>query len=77
MRRGRAAGGGGGIGARDRRLAALDQSGRVSLEPSELAKLALVLVLVRYLREEPPRGGLRLRHMIVPAVLLACRRGWC
>jgi len=40
------------------------------LEPSELAKLALVLVLVHYLREEPPRGGWNFRRMIVPAVLL-------
>ncbi len=45
--------------------------GIIRLEPSELAKLALVLVLVRYLREEPPKGGWRLRHMVVPAVLLA------
>ena len=41
------------------------------LEPSELAKLAIVLVMVRYLREEPPRGGWRLRQMIIPAVMLA------
>src|ERR1700722_8056317 len=40
------------------------------LEPSELAKLAIVLVMVRYLREEPPRGGWRLRQMIIPAVML-------
>jgi rod shape determining protein RodA len=30
-----------------------------------------VLVMVRYLREEPPKGGWRLRHMIVPAILVA------
>jgi rod shape determining protein RodA len=40
------------------------------LEPSELAKLAIVLVMVRYFREEPPKGGWSLRQMIIPAVLL-------
>jgi rod shape determining protein RodA len=40
------------------------------LEPSELAKLAVVLVMVRYLREEPPKGGWQLRQMIIPAILL-------
>ncbi len=40
------------------------------LEPSELAKLAIVLVMVRYLREEPPRGGWRLHQMIIPGLLL-------
>jgi rod shape determining protein RodA len=40
------------------------------LEPSELAKLAVVLVMVRYFREEPPKGGWSLRQMIVPALLL-------
>jgi rod shape determining protein RodA len=40
------------------------------LEPSELAKLAMVLVMVRYFREEPPRGGWQLRQMIIPALLL-------
>jgi len=45
--------------------------GLFRLEPSELAKLALVLVLVRYLREEPPRGGWRFHQMIIPAILLA------
>ena len=40
------------------------------LEPSELAKLAVVLVMVRYLREEPPKGGWGLRQMIIPFVLL-------
>lgn len=42
-----------------------------SVEPSEVAKLALVLVLVRYLREEPPPGGLRMRQLIIPGLLLA------
>ena len=30
--------------------------GVFNLEPSELAKIAVVLVMVRYLREEPPQG---------------------
>ena len=41
------------------------------LEPSELAKLAVVLVMVRYLREEPPKGGWGLQHLIVPFILPA------
>jgi rod shape determining protein RodA len=45
--------------------------GLLKLEPSELAKLAVVLVMVRYLREEPPRGGWNFRHIIVPGLLLA------
>ena len=45
--------------------------GFFKLEPSELAKIALALVLVRYLREEPPRGGWGIRQMIIPALLLA------
>jgi rod shape determining protein RodA len=44
--------------------------GLFKLEPSEIAKLAMVLVTVRYLREEPPRGGYRLHQMIVPGILL-------
>ncbi|MDB5108602.1 MAG: rod shape-determining protein, partial [Candidatus Binatus sp.] len=40
------------------------------LEPSELAKIALVFVMVRYLREEPPRGGWGLRQLIIPFVFL-------
>jgi rod shape determining protein RodA len=40
------------------------------LEPSELAKLAVVLVMVRYLREEPPKGGWGIRHLIIPFILL-------
>jgi rod shape determining protein RodA len=49
--------------------------GLIKLEPSELAKLAVVLVLVRYLREEPPRGGWNLRHIIIPGLLLAVPAG--
>jgi rod shape determining protein RodA len=45
--------------------------GWLKLEPSEIAKLAVVLVMVHYLREEPPRGGWRAHQMLIPAVLLA------
>ncbi len=45
--------------------------GVFNLEPSEVAKIAVVLVMVRYLRDEPPKGGWNLLHMIVPALLLA------
>jgi rod shape determining protein RodA len=34
-----------------------------------------VLVMVRYLREEPPKGGWNLLHMIIPALLLAVPAG--
>jgi hypothetical protein len=30
----------------------------------------VVLVMVRYLREEPPRGGWGLQHLIIPFILL-------
>ena len=45
--------------------------GLLKLEPSEVAKLAIVVVMVRYLREEPPRGGWNLPQMALPAALLA------
>jgi rod shape determining protein RodA len=45
--------------------------GVIRFEPSELAKLAVVLVMVRYLREEPPKGGWHLRQMIIPGLMLA------
>ncbi|MGH7815317.1 MAG: rod shape-determining protein RodA [Candidatus Binataceae bacterium] len=41
------------------------------LEPSEIAKLAVVLAMARYLREEPPKGGWRIRQTIVPVALFA------
>jgi rod shape determining protein RodA len=44
--------------------------GLFKLEPSELAKFAVVLVMVRYLRAEPPKGGWRLRELIIPALML-------
>jgi rod shape determining protein RodA len=43
--------------------------GLFKLEPSEVVKIALVLVVVRYLREEPPGGGLGVRQLIIPAIL--------
>ncbi|HEY6417381.1 MAG TPA: rod shape-determining protein RodA [Candidatus Binataceae bacterium] len=49
--------------------------GLFKLEPSELAKLAVVLVMVRYLRAEPPAGGWRLRQLIIPALLLGVPLG--
>jgi rod shape determining protein RodA len=45
--------------------------GVMKLEPSEIAKLAVVLAMVHYLREEPPRGGWRAHQMLIPAILLA------
>lgn len=45
--------------------------GFLKLEPSEVAKLAVVLVMVHYMREDPPRGGWNLRHIILPGILLA------
>ena len=47
------------------------------LEPSELAKLAIVLVMVRYLREEPPRGGWRLHQMLIPGCCSESPPPWC
>jgi len=49
--------------------------GVLRLEPSEVAKIALVLVMVRYLREEPPRGGWSFRQMIIPGLLLGVPLG--
>jgi rod shape determining protein RodA len=45
--------------------------GLLKLEPSEVAKLAIVIVMVRYLREDPPRGGWNLRQILPAAMLLA------
>jgi rod shape determining protein RodA len=49
--------------------------GLFKLEPSEVAKLALVLVMVRYLREEPPKDGFKLQQLIVPGLLVMVPAG--
>jgi rod shape determining protein RodA len=40
------------------------------LEPSELAKIAVLFVMVRYFRLEPPPGGWGFRHLVIPFLLL-------
>src|SRR5579875_1056475 len=42
--------------------------GFIALEPSELTKLVLIIVLAHFLREKPPTGGLKLRHLIAPTI---------
>lgn len=49
--------------------------GFFSLQPSELAKVTLVLVLARYYHMRVPPGGYRLRDLIFPAVLTAVPAG--
>lgn len=45
--------------------------GGFNLQPAELMKLGLVLMLARYLaRRPPPPGGYRVTEMIVPALLV-------
>jgi rod shape determining protein RodA len=41
------------------------------LQPSEPAKVAIVLVMVKYFQEDEPRGGYRLRDLWVPFALVA------
>jgi rod shape determining protein RodA len=43
--------------------------GSFSIQPSELAKLALLLVLARYFSENSPRRGLSFGQLIVPGIL--------
>jgi rod shape determining protein RodA len=45
--------------------------GPFAFQPSELAKLSLVLALARYFAEDPKRGGYALRDLGVPAVMIA------
>ncbi len=44
--------------------------GPFAFQPSELAKLAVTLALVRYFAEYPMRNGLGLRDMGVPAIMV-------
>lgn len=44
--------------------------GPFAFQPSELAKLSLVLALARYFAEEPKQGGYELRDLLVPAGML-------
>lgn len=41
------------------------------LQPSEPAKVAIVLVMAKYFQEDEPRGGYRLRDLWVPFALVA------
>ena len=44
--------------------------GPFAFQPSELAKLSLVLALARYFAEDPKQGGYELRDLLVPAAML-------
>ena len=45
--------------------------GPFAFQPSELAKISLVLALARYFAEDPKRGGYTLRDLGVPAAMVA------
>ncbi len=47
-----------------------------SLQPSEFAKVALVIMLARYLHRNPPSMITRLRHLVVPLVIVALPVGF-
>lgn len=45
--------------------------GPISLQPSELAKVAVILVLARYYSRTASTKGMRLRDLVIPMVLIA------
>jgi rod shape determining protein RodA len=45
--------------------------GIFALEPSELLKLALIILLAHMLKERPLAGGLRLRNLVAPSICVA------
>jgi len=44
--------------------------GSFAFQPSEFAKLSLVLALARYFAEDPKQGGYELKDLLVPGVML-------
>lgn len=45
--------------------------GPINLQPSEIAKLVVIIILARYFAEHGHVGGLRLRELLTPLALLA------
>ncbi|MEW6076254.1 MAG: rod shape-determining protein RodA [Thermodesulfobacteriota bacterium] len=45
--------------------------GPISVQPSEMMKMALVIIIAKYYSQKSITGGLTLRHLIVPMVLTA------